>query len=160
MTQEIIDQLNMIQHPEGGWYQSVYQSELTVSIASDKRSIGSSIYYYLSSDDFSAWHRLASDEIWYFHCGSGLTLHLVDADGECAPVLLGDMTENEPFVSQYLIPAGSWCAAEVSCDNAFALTSRAAFPGRDVSDVELADIAQLKKEFPDHCDIFSRLSRS
>ena len=74
-----IEELQLERHPEGGWYRRVHASELTDPAG---KPVVTSIYYLLEGHDFSAWHRLKSDELWFFHAGSPLTVHEIDALGE------------------------------------------------------------------------------
>jgi predicted cupin superfamily sugar epimerase len=64
-----INKLNLQPHPEGGFYKEVFRSEIEVRAAcSDKVNQAiTSIYYLLEGNDYSGFHRLKSDEIWYFH---------------------------------------------------------------------------------------------
>ena len=73
--QKIIEKLNLQPHIEGGHYKQTYQSAVKTH---QIRSIHTTIIYLLESHDFSCWHRLKSDEIWHYYCGSALTLHQIN----------------------------------------------------------------------------------
>ena len=66
-----IEHLNLQPHPEGGYYKEVFRSdaEVTRVHSGAARSACTSIYYLLEEKDFSGFHRIASDELWYFHKG-------------------------------------------------------------------------------------------
>ena len=91
---ELIRALGLQPHPEGGWYRETYRA--TESIATGglperyagPRSHATAIYFLLTSDTFSALHRLKSDEQWHFYGGSPLSLHLIHADGRYTPITL------------------------------------------------------------------------
>ena len=71
-----IEKLNFEKHPEGGWFKEVYRSEEVIPKKSlpeyfpGSRNISTSIYYLLEGDDFSAFHRIKSDEIWHYYEGN------------------------------------------------------------------------------------------
>jgi predicted cupin superfamily sugar epimerase len=74
---ELIEQLSLIPHPEGGFYKETYRSETT--IGTSNRSVMTSIYFLLTHNNCSRFHRIQSDEAWYFHEGDPLQVHtLVD----------------------------------------------------------------------------------
>lgn len=63
-----IKNLDLIAHPEGGYYKNTYASESAdLDVAGKKRKLYTSIYFLLSSGEISHFHRLKSDELWYFH---------------------------------------------------------------------------------------------
>ncbi len=70
--------------PEGGYYAETYAADAIVDEAhlparyDDDRPTATGIYYLLEADDFSAFHRLRSDEIWHFYRGDPLTLYVLD----------------------------------------------------------------------------------
>lgn len=160
MTQNLIEQLHLKPlQPEGGYFRRTYLSDKVITINNETRSIGSSIYYYLDSDDFSAWHRVQCDEIWHFYKGSDVSLHLIDEAGQLQCVCIGDIRNGDHVVAQHIIPAGTWFAAEVVSENGFSLLGCTCFPGYDDRDFELADREKLTVEFPHLKDIIHRLTR-
>src|SRR4051794_17229931 len=106
-----IKNFGLISHPEGGYNKSTYNSNFTFS-GSDMVDIGknrklyTSIYFLLRSKDISHFHRLKSDELWYYHGGSSLTVHVIDERGEYSELKLGLNIEQgeEP---QVLVPKNS-----------------------------------------------------
>ena len=83
-----IDRLSLRPHPEGGYYRVTYQSELTIvqdalpAAFHGDRFASTAIYFLLAELDFSAFHRIASDELWHFYAGSGLIVHVIDPEGK------------------------------------------------------------------------------
>ncbi|MCA1761280.1 MAG: cupin domain-containing protein, partial [Bacteroidales bacterium] len=73
-----IDKLKLEKHPEGGWYREIYLSDDIVpqtglpSGFRGERSFATSIYYLLEGNDFSAFHRIKSDEIWHYYTGTSV----------------------------------------------------------------------------------------
>ena len=79
MTAEYwIKHLKLSSHPEGGYYCATYKSDLTIRQSAlpsgfhGDRSASTAIYFLLAETDFSAFHRLASDELWHFYAGNCL----------------------------------------------------------------------------------------
>lgn len=121
-----IEKLGLEKHPEGGWFKEVYRSEETTVAAhlpkrfKGERHHSTSIYFLLSSNTFSAFHRIKSDELWHFYDGSAVTIHMIDACGQYSHVTLGRNMDNGE-VLQYAIPHGVWFGAEVIDEESFSL---------------------------------------
>jgi predicted cupin superfamily sugar epimerase len=161
---DIIATLELQPHPEGGWYRESYRS--TESILPSglparfeaQRSHATSIYFLLGSDNFSALHRIKSDEQWHFYTGSSLTIHVIHPDGRYAPIKLGsDLSQNENF--QTVVPHGCWFGATVNQPNSFTLVGCSVAPGFDFADFELAERRFLCAEFPQHAELITWLTR-
>jgi uncharacterized protein len=156
---DIIKELNLEPHPEGGYYRRTYCAEKTIAIDGKDHPIASAIYYYLSSDDFSAWHRLQSDELLHFYTGSPVTVHYLQ-DSELKHVRLGDLTDDFAEVAQFLVPANTWFAMELGCDHAEALIGATCFPAFTFEDhFELGNAEKMCAQFPEHEAIIKRLTR-
>ena len=84
---KIIEVLGLAPHPEGGYFKETYRStdEILQDCLPDdykgNRNYSTCIYFLLTSDDFSAFHRIKQDEIWHFYDGSPLRLHSISASG-------------------------------------------------------------------------------
>ncbi len=78
-----IEKLELLPHPEGGYYRQTYRAaeELNGAVLPARyggpRPFSTAIYYLLAHPDFSAFHRLKSDEVWHFYLGAPLTLWLI-----------------------------------------------------------------------------------
>lgn len=162
---EIIGRLGLVRHPEGGWFRESYRSAETIAAAAlpgrftAARSLSTSIYFLLEQGDISAFHRIKSDELWYFHTGAPLTIHIISADGVYRAELLGGDLD-AGAVYQAVVPAGSWFGAELAGDGAFALVGCAVSPGFDFTDFELAGRAALEQQFPGHAALIRRLTKN
>jgi predicted cupin superfamily sugar epimerase len=154
---ELIDRLALIPHPEGGFYREVYRAPTTFVYLSEQkeRRTATSIYYLLRSQDRSAFHRLTSDEVWYFHAGSPLTLYLLHESTGLSSVQLGVETAQQ---AQIIIPAGVWFGARVTVPDSFCLVSCMVTPGFDFADFEMADRAALVEQFPEHQGLIEQLT--
>jgi predicted cupin superfamily sugar epimerase len=147
-AREWIEELRLEPHPEGGWYRRVYESDL---ISDTGRSLMTSIYYLLEADDFSALHRLQSDEQWHFYAGSPITIHEIDPDGAYSTNTLG---KNAP---QYTVKAGHLFGATV--DKGYALVGCTVVPGFTFSEFEMPSRGELLEKYPDLLGVVKRLTR-
>jgi len=163
-AEEIVQQLQLQPHPEGGFYKEVYRSKELIEkdclpqIFGGSRHYSTSIYYLLQRGDYSAFHRIKSDEIWHFYSGGNLLLHLLDEEGNHRCVTLGN-TLASGSIFQFVMPAGVWFAAEPAPGTEFSLAGCTVSPGFDFRDFELAKGETLAKEFPAHKDLILRLCK-
>jgi predicted cupin superfamily sugar epimerase len=160
--QEIISSLSLQPHPEGGYYKEVYRSATYIEQTSlpnnftGKRNVSTSIYYLLQQGDFSAFHRIKSDEIWHYYHGDTAIIHMLFANGRYDHKLVGaDLNKGAHF--QVVIPAGVWFAAEPTGD--FILAGCTVAPGFDFSDFELGNMQELRSQYPQHTNLIERLCR-
>lgn len=159
MTKEqLITRLGLQPHPEGGYYRETYRSKDKIQSPVGERVAGTVIYFMIESGNYSAFHRLTSDEAWYYHAGHGVHIHLIAPDGQLQTVRLGSSIDKGEEL-QAIMPAGYWFAAEVLEDNAYALVSCSVSPGFEFSDFELADREVLLKKYPLHAGLIARLCR-
>jgi len=84
MTAEtIIEKLNLATHPEGGLYRETYRGEkLIVPDNGKERNTVTAIYYLLKDSDKSHFHKVYSDELWFFHQGQPLEIFMITNDGK------------------------------------------------------------------------------
>lgn len=155
-----IDRLKMKPHIEGGYYLETYKSNTAVKVGNSTRFINTAIYYLLESNDFSCWHRLRSDEIWHYYCGSTLTLYQIDqATGQLSQTLLGNPLEFDNARSQYLVPAETWFAARANAPDSFTLVGCTVAPGFDFADYDIGKRHELLKHYPQHNKIICQFTR-
>ena len=159
-----IAELGLVRHPEGGWYRETYRS--TESLPGEAlppryggpRHLATAIWFLLRGNELSAFHRVRSDELWFYHAGSPLTLHLLAADGALTRLGLG-LDPAAGCLPQRTIPADTWFAATVDRPASFTLVSCTVAPGFDFADFALADRAQLARDFPQHRERINRLTK-
>jgi predicted cupin superfamily sugar epimerase len=153
-----IEHLNLWRHPEGGYYKEVFRSQQQVSrLGTDEaKQACTSIYYLLEGADYSGFHRIASDELWYFHKGSPLLIHVIDEQGTYSAIELSDTVSGSLSTA---IKAGLWFAAEIAAGTDFALVSCAVAPGFEFSEFEMADREKLLTHYPQHANILNKLCR-
>ncbi|HMO51649.1 MAG TPA: cupin domain-containing protein [Kiritimatiellia bacterium] len=164
-AQDIIAALNLAPHPEGGYFRETYRaSEIIPADALPPeyrggRSASTAIYFLLTGDTFSALHRLRSDEIWHYHAGDAVDLHLLHADGSRNTLRVGaDLAAGER--PQAVIPAGCWFGARVTRPDGFTLIGCTVAPGFDFADFELADRTALTAAYPGHRDFITAFTRT
>ncbi|MEQ9265959.1 MAG: cupin domain-containing protein [Balneolaceae bacterium] len=162
--QELISSLNLMAHPEGGYFKETYRSEgiipqkcLDQPIQGD-RNYSTGIYFLLTSDTFSAFHRINQDEMWHFYEGSSLTIHMIDSDGVYSSQKIG-LNFSDGEVPQFTVPKRVWFAAEVNDPDSFAFVGCTVSPGFDFADFELANQKILTGKFPEQKEIIERLTR-
>ncbi|CAM5383082.1 cupin domain-containing protein [Eoetvoesiella caeni] len=141
----LVRRFNLSPHPEGGYYSETYRGKQQVNLASgQERSASTAIYYLLDNNAFSAWHRIASDEVWHFYAGSPLLVHVLLPGGELLTHRLGSALESSACVFQAAVPAGCWFAAELAEPGTFAFVGCTVAPGFEFSEFELAKEADLQ----------------
>jgi uncharacterized protein len=160
-----IEKLQLTSHVEGGSFREVYRSSLMIlknnlpATFNGNRNFSTSIYFLLEKNKFSAFHKIASDELWHFYFGDTVIIYEID-------VLTGKLTEhklgNNPErgeVFQTLIKAGNWFASSVVNESEYALVGCTVSPGFDFEDFELAERKTLIKKYPQHADLITMLTR-
>jgi hypothetical protein len=143
-AEEIIEKLDMEPHYEGGWYKFVWKCDKGIpedclpAEYQGSRSTASVIYYLLKPGETSCWHKLRSDEMWFWQYGGTLEMTL---GGETAnPVehekirIGSDIGNGEAFNS--LVKAGHWQTTTPVGDE-FVLVSCVVTPGFENDDFML-----------------------
>ena len=153
-ARELIATLGLETHPEGGFYRRIYTSTSVVA-PTDNRGLRPSltgIYFLLTSETFSRWHQVHSDEAWHLYEGgpvelyeADLSVHLMERH-VLAPV--NDMHQGPVHV----VPAGRWQAAK--CLAPYALIGCSIGPGFDFADFRMLNEDEetaelLREEWPD-----------
>lgn len=157
-----IENLALIRHPEGGWFAETYRCGESIPAAAlpgrfhGPRSFSTAIYFLLERGEFSALHRIKSDEIWHFYAGAPLAVQVITPAGEQQEILLGrDLVHGHSL--QAVVSAGCWFGAETL--GAFSLVGCTVAPGFDFSDFEMAGLVGLTGLFPQHGPLIDRLTR-
>jgi predicted cupin superfamily sugar epimerase len=131
-AKQIIDELAMQPHPEGGWYVETFRDSTAVA----GRSVGTAIFFLLEKGQRSHWHRVDASEIWHYHAGAPLKLGIAgQVSEEAIHLLLGlDILNNER--PQIVVPAGHWQSARSLGE--WTLVGCTVSPGFEFSKFELA----------------------
>ena len=163
IAQSYIQALQLQPHPEGGFFRESYRSEQTMQApapggGSVQRNVCTAIYFLLEAGNFSAFHRIKSDEIWHFYAGQALEVLELLPDGElCCTRLGSDILRGE--IPQYVVPADTWFASRVVDGGTFSLVGCTVAPGFDFADFQLARRQELLEIFPQHRQIITELTR-
>lgn len=136
---ELIKQLGLTAHPEGGWYTETWRA----SADGTGRAMGTAILFLLKSGEASHWHRVDADEMWIWQAGDPLELGIAAGDEVAAHSLTlgGDVEKGHSL--QGLVPKGAWQAARpapaTSASAAgYSLVSCVVVPGFEFAGFELA----------------------
>jgi uncharacterized protein len=185
-----IEKLGLEAHPEGGYFRQTYKSELRIVQQPSgsahafvkgaarmgqpglhgSRAASTGIYFLLEGKNFSAFHRLRSDEMWHFYVGSPMVVHVLDLAGEYSPILLGgDLEAGQVF--QAVVRAGCWFAAELVQNPHFsrhplkvqqpsyALVGCTVAPGFEFEDFEMARREKLEAIYPGQKAMIQKFTR-
>lgn len=148
-----IKKLKMEPHIEGGYFKESF-------LSSDKigdKNLWSSIYFLLTTNEVSNFHRLKSDEMWYHHDGEALTIYMIDTEGKLITKQLGNNIENgeEP---QVLVPKGYIFGSAMNKEG-YALVGCMVAPAFTYDDFELFDRDYLLNLYPEYKEIIIKLTR-
>ncbi|MBT2421905.1 cupin domain-containing protein [Streptomyces sp. ISL-22] len=124
----------------------------------DGRPQGSAIVVLLTSDDFSALHRLPSDEIWHFYLGDPLELLLLAPDGTSRTAVLGPRLLDGQHI-QFTVPAGTWMGARVVRGGSWTFFGCTMAPGFTYEGYEHGDVAELTARYPSEAARIAQLCR-
>ena len=156
---DYISKLGLTEHPEGGYFKEIYRSDEEITDAGlpmrydGNRAYMTSIYFILKSGQVSRFHRLKSDETWYFHIGSPITIHIIQPDTSYTKIVLG-----KDCLFQATVTKNSWFGASIDEPNSFSLVSCAVSPGFDFADFEMAQREELHSKFPQYAEIIGQLT--
>lgn len=153
---------------EGGYFRKTWRSSRTLSNLSPDstrpagvRHAGTAIYFLATSDQFSALHRLAADEIWFHHLGDPLEMLMLHPGGHGETITIGtDLTSGQH--PQHLCPAHVWQGTRLVpglSQFGYALASCTMAPGFDWKDFELGDRLDLANQYPEFTRTIHALTR-
>ena len=128
---EIIAQLDLKPHPEGGHYRQTWAAD------NDGRPTGTCIYFLLKAGERSHWHKVDAVEIWLYHAGAPLVLSMSETDDGPAQdhVLGADLAAGH--APQRIVPKNFWQAARTTGD--WTLVSCTVSPGFQFDGFTLAE---------------------
>ena len=159
-----IEKLQLEPHPEGGYFRQTYRSEVVIAREAlpprftGVRAASTAIYFLLEAKNFSAFHRLRSDEAWHFYAGEPLMVHVIDPAGKYSSIRLGrDLDAGE--VPQAIVPAGCWFASHVADWKTFAVVGCTVAPGFDFEDFEMGNRKELVARYPQRQELIEGLTR-
>ncbi len=158
-----IEKLRLSTHIEGGAFRETYRSDMSIAQEhlpaefKGNRSASTAIYFLLKEEQFSALHRIASDELWHFYEGDTLHIYEITGDGMLVTHILGkDLEKGEAF--QCVVKAGSWFGSRCEVPGGFSLVGCTVAPGFDFEDFVLADRQTLSEEYPQYQELIRELT--
>lgn len=160
----LIQQYGLLPHPEGGWYKETYRSEEKINAAalpekfSGSRSFATAIYFLMECGNFSAFHRIKSDECWHFYAGGTLEVYIIDANGQLSIIPLGNQIDKGEYF-QFVVPANCWFASKPALGVSYSFVGCTVSPGFDFEDFELAKGEDLASQYPNHAALIKSLCR-
>ena len=162
MKEELIEQFSLVAHPEGGFYKETYRSaeiiEYNSSDFPNNRNYSTAIYFLIEKNNFSALHRIKSDELWHFYDGDALEVIEIDLKGNLIRTQIGrDISNGQTY--QYMVKAGHWFGSRVLHGGEFSFVGCTVSPGFDFNDFEMAKRNQLITLFPQHEQLIKELTK-
>ena len=159
----LIDHLKLSPHPEGGYFRQTYCDQTAIAQSAlpsgfkGSRSASTAIYFLLRDDDFSAFHRIPSDELWHFYVGDPIEIIVLKHDGAVESIVLGpELADGQTF--QAVVTGGQWFASRLLKGGDFALVGCTVAPGFHFDDFELAHRKDLLRSFPQHRALIEQLT--
>lgn len=153
-----IEKLGLTPHVEGGYFKESFLSNQTINkTEKETRNLWSSIYFLLETGEVSNFHRLTSDEMWYYHAGSALTIYMISHEGELITKELG-LNIDKGETPQVLVPKNYIFGSAMNSEG-FSLVGCMVSPGFEFSDFELFKRQDLIEKYPEHKDIILKLTR-
>jgi predicted cupin superfamily sugar epimerase len=159
----LIEKLDLNPHPEGGYFTETYRSTEMLSKEhlpgryAGARDFSTAIYFLLEGSQFSALHRIKSDELWHFYTGSRLIIYVIKPGGTLETINLGaDLASGDTF--QAVVKAGCWFGSKVEDVDSFALVGCTVAPGFDFADFEIAARTELIARYPQHKQTIEKLT--
>jgi uncharacterized protein len=153
---QLVKELDLLPHPEGGFYRELYRSPFTFNSPAGAKSLSTSIYFLLTSDNCSKFHQIQSDELWFWHEGDPIEIHTLGEDGYHKLLLGSTKTkDHQPF---HLVSGGLIFGSSVAEENGYALVSCVVSPGFEFSEFKLFSKEELLLTWPDHEAIIFRLT--
>lgn len=153
---ELIEILGLAAHPEGGFYMESYRSGQVLDTPFGERALATCIFFLLRSEDVSHFHRIQSDELWFWHEGSPLSVHILGEKGH-EILKLGPVDHSGAF-PQHLVKAETIFGSAVDKPDSYALVSCVVAPGFDFGDFELFRTEDLLPLFPESEEIIRKLT--
>ncbi len=163
-AERIIKLYNMKPLPgEGGYYAESYRAKEVINKSSlperygEDRCHSTAIFYLLTPDTQSYFHRLKSDEIYHFYLGDPVQMVLIHPNGTTKVLFLGRDLQAGQFV-QVVVPAAIWMGSILLEGGNFALMGATVAPGFEFADMELGDRETLLEQYPQHEGFINRLT--
>ena len=159
-----IEKLQLEPHPEGGYFKETYRSGTRIPPQclpekySGDRNSATSIYFLLDRFQFSSFHILKSDELWFYQYGDAVQIYMLNDQDGLQTITLGPDPDQQQRL-QVIIPAGTAFGADVINNSSFSLMGCVVTPGFTFNDFELLSRDFLLNKYPRHKDLIIRLTK-
>ncbi len=153
---EIISAFRLERHPEGGWFREVHRSSLAIGPLPGypgARPSFTAIHFLLTRGDFSAFHRLRSEEAWIHLSGDPLELVILGRDVRRCEI--GSAAEEREPIA--VVPAGEFQAARTTGE--YSMAACIVSPGFDFEDFSLPTREELIRKYPEWSDLVLAFTR-
>lgn len=162
---ELKAMLNLVPLPfEGGYFAETYRAASVIAqsalppVYQGSRRHGTAIYFLLTTDSFSAMHRLPSDEVFHFYLGDPVDMFHIAPDGTGSTWILGSDLRNGQR-PQMVVPGNHWQGARLREGGQWALLGTTVAPGFEFADYEHGIRATLAARYPAHSSMIVALTR-
>ena len=163
----LIKHFNMQQVPqEGPWFTLTYSSPDVLpqnalpARYDGSRSAGSAIIAIITRTEFSAMHRLKTDEIWHFYGGDPLEMLILHPNGNGEVVVLGpDVLAGQKL--QYVVPRGAWQGSlpTGNAPDTYSMIGDTLAPAFSYTDFEMGYRSELQQSYPQYAEMIAKLTR-
>jgi len=158
-----ISKLGLEGHIEGGYFREIYRNSFNTGCKGYKhdfvgeRALSTTIYFLLKSGQVSKFHKLKFDELWFYHYGCPMLIHMIDEQGSYKSAALG-LNIDKGELPQILVPSNTIFGAEPLDADTFSFVSCMVTPGFDYRDFYLYEEKELIDKYPEHQGIITRLN--
>ena len=164
-AEQLMAYLQMQQIPhEGPHFKQLYKSKEVVDGTIGSHYKGTRYAYTVglglgTEKDFSAMHKLATDEIWNFEGGDPLEMLLLYPDGTGKTVIIGpDILAGQNM--EFVVPKGVWQGTKaINHENGYSLVGNTLTPGFEYADYTPGYRDQLQKGWPQFSDKIAERTR-
>jgi uncharacterized protein len=166
MTAEEVKQILQLEAMpvEGGFFRETYRSRWQISreylpdVYNGTRSIGTAIYYMITTETFSALHRLPGTEVFHFYAGDPVVMLLLLPDGTSRTITLGTdlLNGHQP---QVVVRGHVWQGCKLGPGGKWALIGTTMSPGFDYTDYEHGKHEQLIAQYPGAVELIRQYTR-
>jgi predicted cupin superfamily sugar epimerase len=145
-VKKIIEQLDLVEHPEGGYYRETFRSKEIINRQNEERNAATGIYLLVAKGFCTSWHRVRSEELWHFYKGDKLVLEIINEEGKFNQLFLNDELSGEGQFQQ-LIPKNCWQRAYST--GKYTLVGCTVAPGFEFEDFEMIGQDKLADIYPE-----------
>jgi len=160
---ELVKKLGLTPHPEGGYYRETYRAEELYEVNGIQKNCATAIYFLITDTNFSALHKIQSDEIFHFYYGDSVDFVMFDEKNKPIRKTLGtNIQEGEK--PQIIVPKNMWQGFKINKTNpnninGFCLMGATVAPGFDYKDFKLGSKIDLMMEFPEYHKIIHEFTK-